>query len=469
VGITGVNFGVVESGTLVLVTNEGNGRMCATLPPVHIALMGMERLLPALDDLGLMLSLLSRSATGQRITVYTQLIHSPEEGQQKHLIIVDNGRSKLQSSPLKEALYCIRCGACLNACPVFREIGGHAYVGTDGAKAPYPGPIGAVISPGLLGLNYSGLAQASTLCGACNEACPVDIDLPKLMLRVRAGQLPGAKPEPVEQGLIGAGLNAYTWLVTHSRMFAFSQRLAGFFSRLLPPYLHFPGFTGWGLSKDLPKPVARPFRDRFIPAGEKQGDSPTEAGTSPAALTPESITWPAELSRDELVEIFTTEIKALGGQVYPLMVEHLKETLIRFLRERGFQRLQVWDVVPGIPSAVLAAHGFDVRKEFAADLDAGITGALAGIAGTGTLVILGGAGQPLTASLLPPVHITVLGVEQIFSSLEQVLRLPEVAHALATMLVSGPSRTADIEMTLTIGVHGPGELHVFLVDALPGK
>ena len=181
IGLSGVNFGVAETGGICVVTNEGNGRMVTTLPPVHIALMGMERIVPNLDDLALMLSLLPRSATGQKLTVYTQLLHKPFADQQRHIILLDNGRTRLRNSPLKESLYCIRCGACLNACPVFRELSGHAYIGSDLSIAPYPGPIGSVISPGLLGENYVQLAQASSLCGACKEVCPVDIDLPKLL------------------------------------------------------------------------------------------------------------------------------------------------------------------------------------------------------------------------------------------------------------------------------------------------
>ena len=158
IGVSGVNFGVAETGTLCLVTNEGNGRMVTSLPPVHVALMGIERLVPTLDDLALFLSLLPRSATGQKLSVYTSLIHSPKRfedadgPQERHLILVDNGRSAMRNSPLAEALSCIRCGACLNACPVFREIGGHAYIGRDGSIAPYPGPIGAVVSPALVRL-----------------------------------------------------------------------------------------------------------------------------------------------------------------------------------------------------------------------------------------------------------------------------------------------------------------------------
>src|SRR5258706_1605524 len=160
--------------------------MVATIPPVHIALMGMERLVPNLDDLALMLSLLARSSTVKKISAYTRVLNKPLADQQRHIINLDNGRSRVRNSPLKESLYCIRCGACLNVCPVFRELGGHAYIGSDLSIAPYPGPIGSVISPGLLGENYVQLAQASSLCGACQDPCPVDIDLPKLLTRVRA-------------------------------------------------------------------------------------------------------------------------------------------------------------------------------------------------------------------------------------------------------------------------------------------
>src|SRR6266508_5965829 len=204
IGISGVNFGIVETGGICLVTNEGNGRMVTTMPPTHIALMGMERLLPTLDDLALMLSLLPRSATGQKLSVYTQVLHSPLNGQHRHIIILDNGRSKLRNSPLRESLYCIRCGACLNACPVFRELGGHAYIGKDQSIAPYPGPIGSIVSPGLLGENFVQLAQASSLCGACKDACPVDIDLPKMLTRVRAGQSEKEERNQKE----GAGLSS---------------------------------------------------------------------------------------------------------------------------------------------------------------------------------------------------------------------------------------------------------------------
>jgi L-lactate dehydrogenase complex protein LldF len=480
IGLSGVNFGIAETGTLTIVSNEGNGRLCTSLPPIHIALMGMERLLPNLDDLGLFLSLLPRSATGQKLSVYTQLIHSPENGQEKHLIIVDNGRSRLQNSPLKDALYCIRCGSCLNACPVFREIGGHAYLGADGVHAPYPGPIGSVISPGLLGGNFSLLAQACSLCGACKEACPVDIDLPKLLLRVRAGQIPQAFSEadrnvaPAQPGVesrsvLHLGLAAYSRAAMHPRFFTVAQKLVGWFCRLLPPFIPLPAVTGWGLSKDLPRPAAHPFRARY-----RLGDKPQAGGEAqfqPARQIPSlmPVNPVNTLSTAELGAIFTKELTAVGGQVYFVQPGEFPAALLKFLHERDLQRVQIWADLPLLSAADLAEHGISAQYSYDPGLQAGITGALAGIAETGTLVIPGGVGRPLSASLVPGIHIAVLLAGDILDSLEQALRLPEVAVAPATVLVTGPSRTADIEMTLTIGVHGPRELHVFVVDASAGR
>jgi len=263
VGISGVNFGIAETGGICLVTNEGNGRMVTSLPPINIALMGMERLVRNLDDLALMLSLLPRSATGQKLSVYTQLVHRPLENQQRHIVIIDNGRTKLRNSPLKESLLCIRCGACMNACPVFRELGGHAY------NSVYPGPIGSVISAGLFGSEFVPLAQASSLCGACKDACPVDIDLPKLLTRVRAGQSESKEGKKNETGLSSTSkifLKIYSRIATHPKLFAISQKFASLGTYLISPfsdYIHLPAFTGWGYGKDLPKFAEKTFREQW--------------------------------------------------------------------------------------------------------------------------------------------------------------------------------------------------------------
>jgi len=180
-GISGANFVIAETGTLVIITNEGNGRLCTSAPRIHIGITGMEKVIPSLQDLSIFLRLLPQSATGQRITSYVSMTTGPrrsddEDGPEEfHLVLVDNGRSRMLADPaLREALYCIRCGACLNICPVYARVGGHAY------GSVYPGPIGAVITPQLQTLRQtSQLPFASSLCGACLEVCPVKIPIRK--------------------------------------------------------------------------------------------------------------------------------------------------------------------------------------------------------------------------------------------------------------------------------------------------
>ncbi|NOY99256.1 MAG: 4Fe-4S dicluster domain-containing protein [Chloroflexi bacterium] len=471
VGISGVNFGVAETGSLCIVTNEGNGRMVTTLPPIHIALMGMERLVRSTDDLALMLSLLPRSATGQKISVYTQLIHAPRRvndpdgPRERHLILLDNGRARLRTSPLEEALYCIRCGACLNACPVFREIGGHAYVGADGRAATYPGPIGSVISPGLFGPNFAHLAQACSLCGACKEACPVDIDLPKLLLRVRSGQLPVNSGQSRAGGAglplwVKFGLTAYRRIATRPRLFAVMQKMSAVLGGSMAPadkWIHLPAITGWGYSKDFPRPAGRPFRERFQRRDAGQTITAKKETAKVVGKTENT------LPQKALVEQFCEELRALGGQVYLAKKSDLAGQLVSIIKVRGIRQVQADE-----PSAAILADlkesGLLVQREPNPEIRAGVTLAAAGIAETGTILVTGGEGRPLTASLLPEIHLAILHIRDIHPDLSKVLNLREVAEASSAALISGPSRTADIEMTLTIGVHGPKELHVFLVD-----
>src|SRR5262249_20611003 len=187
-GITGANFAVADTGTIVLVTNEGNGRMATSLPRVHVAVMGVEKVIPSMTDLAVFLSILARSATGQKLSSYTTLVRGPRqpgelEGPDEfHLILMDNGRARQIAGPLREALYCLRCGACLNVCPVYRQIGGHAYGHT------YPGPIGILLTAMLRGdQSVKELAHASSLCGACKDVCPVRIDIPRMLIELRQG------------------------------------------------------------------------------------------------------------------------------------------------------------------------------------------------------------------------------------------------------------------------------------------
>ncbi|MGA7194720.1 MAG: LUD domain-containing protein [Anaerolineales bacterium] len=479
VGVSGVNFGVAKTGTLCIVTNEGNGRMVTTMPPIHIALMGMERIVPTLDDLALMLSLLPRSATGQKLSVYTQLIHSPRRAdeidgaRERHLVIVDNGRSRLQHSELQEALYCIRCGACLNACPVFRELSGHAYVGADGSIAPYPGPIGSIVSPGLLGLEQFGhLAQASSLCGACKDACPIDIDLPKLLTRVRAGN-PSSKIQNEKRNGIGlsffskVGLQVYSLIASSPQLFNLSQKFAGLGTRIVSPFsqwMWMPAFTGWGYSKDFPRFATKTFRERFHHDTERTQylDIKSAEIFNNKKGQEKEVDAPKTQSIN-LVERFSRELESVGGHAYIVTPDELSKWLIKLLKERNVNTAMIWDSIPEIDEAYLAEAGLRVERSADPNARVGITGALSVIAETGTLVIPSGNGQPLSASLLPEIHIAVIRSSQIVGSLEEALQNKEVRNASAVVLITGPSRTADIEMTLTIGVHGPKELHVFII------
>jgi L-lactate dehydrogenase complex protein LldF len=247
VGITGANFAVAETGSIVLVTNEGNGRLVTALPRVHIALLGMERLVPRLVDLAVVLDLLARNGTGQRLTSYTTILTGPRRNgesdgpEEQHVIVVDNGRSKLRGTRYESMLKCIRCGACLNVCPVYGKTGGHAY------GPVYSGPMGAVLAPLLAGIaNAPSLPHASSLCGACTDICPVKIPLHELLLELRR-DLVDERVAPLGERLAFT-LWSYAW---SSRLgFRVSTRVA----RLLRPLVGIVGpGRAWSRGRKLPR------------------------------------------------------------------------------------------------------------------------------------------------------------------------------------------------------------------------
>ncbi|MEA2269934.1 MAG: L-lactate dehydrogenase complex protein LldF, partial [Solirubrobacteraceae bacterium] len=263
VGITGVNFGVAETGTLVLVTNEGNGRMTTSLPRVHVALMGIERVIPRLEDLAVMLPLLTGHGTGQQISCYVTMVDGPRRDgepdgpEEQHLVLIDNGRSALARSEYAEVLRCIRCGACQNICPVYRQVGGHAYGWV------YGGPIGAVLTPLLRGDEDGGeLAHASSLCAACDDICPVKIPLHELLVKLRRRRAEGDSAPRAEKLAFALWSRAWSlpWL----------YRLSGSLGRLtlLPlsrdgRVRRAPGPLGrWTRGRSLPLPARRPFHRR---------------------------------------------------------------------------------------------------------------------------------------------------------------------------------------------------------------
>ncbi len=256
VGITGANFGVCETGSVCLVTNEGNARLVSSLPRVHVAVMGMERLVATLADLSVCLRLLARSATGQKLSTYTTLVTGPRRPgesdgpEELHVVILDNGRSELVGGRYKEMLACIRCGACLNVCPVYRKTGGAAY------GPVYSGPMGAVLAPLLAGLEQApALPHASSLCGACTEACPVKIPLHELLLELRA--------DLVERGVASRWerLAMTLWSLAWSRPLGY--RVSTSLARLGQPLagLVGPG-RAWGAGRALPPLARRRYRDR---------------------------------------------------------------------------------------------------------------------------------------------------------------------------------------------------------------
>jgi L-lactate dehydrogenase complex protein LldF len=256
VGITGANFGVAETGTICLVTNEGNGRLVSALPRVHVAIMGMERVVPRLADLPVLLRLLARSATGQRLTAYTTLLTGPrrpgeEDGPEElHVVVLDNGRSNLLGGRYREMLNCIRCGACINVCPIYRKSGGAAY------GPVYSGPMGAVLAPLLVGIERApSLPHASSLCGACTQACPVKIPLHELLLELRR-DLAEQRVAPLSER-VGFALWSLAWSRPWSyrlttRLARLAQALAG---RLGPG-------KAWAAGRALPPLARRPFRSR---------------------------------------------------------------------------------------------------------------------------------------------------------------------------------------------------------------
>ena len=257
VGISGVNFAVAETGTLCLVENEGNGRMTTTVPPVHIAVTGIEKVIEHLRDVPPLYALLTRSATGQHVTTYFNMISGPRKPGERdgpeevHLVLVDNGRSNIyQDDELLDTLRCIRCGACMNHCPVYTRVGGHTY-GTT-----YPGPIGSILMPHLMGLEATkDLPSASSLCGACGEVCPVKIPIPDLLVRLRKeavgegrGNVEGAGAKRDRKEVLA--WKGWQWLATHPGAWRAGTGVAGKFRALSPSRL-----GPWTDYRTAPKPA----------------------------------------------------------------------------------------------------------------------------------------------------------------------------------------------------------------------
>jgi L-lactate dehydrogenase complex protein LldF len=262
-GMSGGNFMIAETGTVVIVTNEGNGRLSTGMPPVHIAVVGIEKIIPTWEDFATLIQLLPRSATGQRMTVYVNMFNGPARAgepdgpQEFYLVLVDNGRSNIYASEYTEALACIRCGACLNACPVYQNVGGHSY------GSVYSGPIGAIVTPLLKGKeNASPLPFASSLCGACKSACPVDINIPDMLLALRRDL--EAEQDPIWQ----AGIKAWRFGNQHPLLFQMGGKFASAATHALASVtgqdtldnLPYP-LSGWTDYRDFPSFASESFHE----------------------------------------------------------------------------------------------------------------------------------------------------------------------------------------------------------------
>jgi L-lactate dehydrogenase complex protein LldF len=272
IGISGANFLVAGSGAVVLIENEGNIRLTTSAPKIHVTIAGIEKMIPRAQDLATFLKLLGRSGTGQLLTVYTSFLSGPRRSgeidgpDEFYVVLLDNGRTRLLPDRGKrQSLYCIRCGACLNACPVYRKIGGHSFPWV------YSGPIGAIITPQFMGVSHEpALPFASSLCGACAEVCPVKIDIPKVLLELRS-DVKKAEVREHRNRLEKLAFRAFAFLMTHPRLYEMVGRLAAFVGppegsgwiHHVPALMNIGPLRAWLSQRDLPPAPARSFREMW--------------------------------------------------------------------------------------------------------------------------------------------------------------------------------------------------------------
>jgi len=272
IGISGANFLIADSGAVTIIENEGNARLTTSAPKIHIAVAGIEKVIPRAQDLAVFLKLLARSATGQLLSVYASFLAGPRRAgeidgpDEFYVVLLDNGRTKLLPDKGKrQSLYCIRCGACLNTCPVYRKIGGHSFPWV------YSGPIGAIITPQFMGVAHEpGLPFASSLCGACGEVCPVKIDIPKVLLELRS-DVKKAETREGQNRLEKLAFRVFAWVTTHPRIYEMAGRMAaaaapsneGKWIRSVPAPMSVGPMKAWLSERDLPPSPAKSFREMW--------------------------------------------------------------------------------------------------------------------------------------------------------------------------------------------------------------
>ncbi len=471
-GISGGNLLIAETGSLLIVSNEGNARMCTTLPRLHIALVGVEKVVRDWGDALAVLAVLPRSATGQAITQYVSFLSGPRrptdpEGDgpdEVHVVLLDNGRSRLVGTPAEELLYCIRCGACLNVCPVYRTMGGHAY------GSVYPGPIGAALTPRLTqGRVGADLPWASSLCGACREACPVGIQLDDQLIALRAEQRK-AFGERIAMATFGAAAG-------RPGTFRAGLRL-GRIALGARPVQRLPGpLRGWTRSRQL-RPLVRLVRRFGTPA--------PEPGTAGAATPGGAIRLgPARGGQGKLAPAGTASTggvqQVTTGDVPPV---NLLAAFVQRWRLQGGKAVVVTrgglaDAVrqavgkgPVSADAVLSGLIDGLGGAAPQEAAVGLVWAEAACAETGSVVLRSGDHTQRRRSLLPPRTVFVVDAGMIHPNLPGAFHMLGLLRGdgrpAAVTLVSGPSRSADIENDLVIGVHGPGDVWALVVEEPEG-
>ncbi len=477
-GITGCNFAVADTGTIALVTNEGNGRMCTSLPPVHVALVGMEKIIPTLADLPDFLSLLTCSATGQRASSYISMTTGPrrpgetEGPEELHVVLLDNGRTSISASPWREILHCLHCGSCLNHCPVYNAVGGHAY------ESPYSGPMGTILSSLIWGDTiYPDLANACTLCGRCAEVCAVKIPLPEYHRTLR-----NRSQQPNTASTLAARMAtkpfAYRRGVHSLRRVLRAQTIAGMLPKLNK------SAANWSSCRELPVPKNdqdfRSWWQQHQP--ERKGPKLKRLETPAEQATTKAVAAPPAPSTEELFALYQQRAGALGVEIKEISRANLPQLITDLLQEesvsctalpsRGWpQDLhdQIATILDQADCHVAATednvHGTGWHMDDLITARLGITYSPAYIAETGSMIFPAAAGKGTLASLLPEVHVGISPESALLADLNTYFAQMKDPMPSRLTQISGPSRTGDIEGTMTVGVHGPRRvIHWILRD-----
>jgi iron-sulfur cluster protein len=515
VGISGANFLVAETGSVAIVESEGNGRMCLTLPRTLISIAGIDKVIPRFEDLDVFFQVLPRSATGERMNPYNSIWTGVSENdgpQDFHVVLLDNGRSSALGDRVgRDALRCIRCAACLNVCPVYEQVGGHAY------GSVYPGPIGAVLTPQLDHVASDEVAKslpyASTLCGACFDACPVRIDIPKLLVHLR-GEVVNAERGVIPKSQEQVAMRVASWIFASSKRLRGVAKVGSMAHRVTRGHsISFPGWLGgWSKFRATPTPSEDSFaswwineygsapspaihatksrtnslhakvephavgiRPRPLLSASRRQDarasilssiSTSNAGSSSAPDVPRTYRRPARSEVLTAVELFEERVSDYQATVTHATTASIATAIATALETRGSRSVvipvglsQEWTSVYG--GSIVIDHGdLDVRT--LNTTDAVVSGCTAGIAETGTVILNSDATEGRRIiSLIPDHHVIIIREDQIAADVPDVIA--RLDPLLPQTWISGPSATSDIELSRVEGVHGPRKLDVIIL------